>query len=98
MIPGYGSTRLKEEVVASAASITVKGDMVRITGTTGVNNIFSPLMVGRDSNLIFVYTPDAGVALGTTGNIAVGQTLATNRLYALVFSHIAGKWLIHGVA
>lgn len=93
MIPGYGSTRLKEDVVASATSITVKGDLVRITGTTAVQTIFSPLMVGRDCNLIFVYTPDAGVTLGASGNIAVSQALVTNRLYAYVFSHIAGKWI-----
>jgi hypothetical protein len=97
MIPGYGSSRLKEESVASAATITVKADLVRITGTTQVDTILSPINVGRDGFLIFVYTNGAGVILSAAGNIAVTQTLVTNRLYAYAFSSLAAKWIPHGV-
>jgi hypothetical protein len=98
MIPGFGSTRLKEESVASAATIQIQADLIRITGTTQVNSIFSPLMGGGNSLLIFVYTNGAGVTLSAAGNIAVSQALVTNRLYAYVWSKLAQKWIPHGVA
>lgn len=97
MIPGYGSTRLREEIIASAATITVKCDLVRLTGTTQVDNILSPISMGRDAIMIAIYTPDAGVVLSAAGNIAVSQTLATNRLYFYVFSVLAAKWIPHAI-
>jgi hypothetical protein len=97
MIPGYGSTRMKEEVVASATTITIKGDLIRLTGTTAVATILSPMNVGRDGFLIFIYTPDAGVTINAAGNVAVSQALVTNRLYAYAFSVLAGKWIPHAV-
>ncbi len=98
MIPGYGSSRMKEEVVASAATILLKADLVRLTGTTQVDNMFSPVNMGRDGLLVFIYTPDAGVTISAAGNVAVSQALVTNRLYAYAFSNIAAKWIPHGVA
>lgn len=97
MIPGYGASRIREEIVASAATILVKADLIRITGTTQIDNMFTPLNMGRDGVLIFVYTPDAGVVISAAGNVAVTQTLVTNRLYAYAFSNIAAKWIPHGV-
>lgn len=97
MIPGYGSSRLKEEVVASAATIQVKADLVRLTGVTQVDNILHPLQAGANSLLIFIYTPDAGVTISAAGNVAVLQALVTNRLYAYVWSDLAQKWIPHGV-
>jgi hypothetical protein len=97
MIPGYGSSRLKEDVVASAATILLKADLIRLTGTTQVDNMFSPVNMGRDGVLVFIYTPDAGVTISAAGNVAVSQALITNRLYAYVFSNTAAKWIPHGV-
>lgn len=97
MIPGYGSSRLREESIASTTTITVKADLVRITGTTQVDTILSPLKLDRDGQLIFVYTNGAGVTLSASGNIAVSQALVTNRLYAYAWSSLAGKWIPHGV-
>lgn len=97
MIPGYGSSRLKEEIVASAATILLKGDLIRLTGTTQVDNMFSPVNMGRDGMLVFIYTPDAGVTISAAGNVAVSQALVTNRLYVYAFSNNAGKWIPHGV-
>ncbi len=97
MIPGYGVSKMKEDVVASAASIDIKSDLVRITGTTQIDNMVSPMLVGRDAILIFVYTPDAGVTISADGNVAVSQALVTNRLYAYVYSVLAAKWIPHGV-
>ena len=97
MIPGYGSSRMKEEIVASAATILLKGDLIRLTGTTQVDNMFSPVNMGRDGLLVFIYTPDAGVTISAAGNVAVSQVLVTNRLYAYAFSNIAAKWIPQGV-
>lgn len=97
MIPGYGSSRLKEESVASAATIQVKADLVRITGTTQVDNIRHPFIQSLQGLLIFVYTNGAGVTLSAAGNIAVSQALVTNRLYAYCWSPVAQKWIPHGV-
>jgi hypothetical protein len=97
VIPGFGSSRLKEESVASAATIRVNADLVRITGTTTVDNIQSSLIAGAGGLLIFVYTNGAGVTLSAAGNIAVSQALATNRLYVYVWSDLAQKWIPHGV-
>jgi hypothetical protein len=97
MIPGYGSSRLKEEIVASAATIQLKADLIRLTGVTNVDNIFHPLQAGRNGLLIFVYTPDAGVTITAAGNVAVAQALVTNRLYAYCWSPQAAKWIPHGV-
>jgi hypothetical protein len=98
MIPGYGSSRLKEESVASAATISIKADLTRITGTTQVDNIRHPLIQSRDGVLIFVYTNGAGVTLSAAGNIAVSQALVTNRLYAYCWSSLAAKWIPHAIA
>jgi hypothetical protein len=97
MIPGYGMSRLREEVVASAATITVKADLVRLTGSTQVDTILFPLNVGRDGAIFFIYASDGAVTLSAAGNIAVSQSIAQNRLYTYAWSTIAGKWIPHGV-
>lgn len=97
MIPGYGPSRLREEVVASAATIIVKGDLIRLTGNTQVDNILTPVNMGRDGVLVFIYASDGAVTVSAAGNVAVSQSLAQNRLYTYAFSNVAGKWIPHGV-
>lgn len=97
MIPGYGASKLREEVVASAATIEVNADLVRLSGSTQINTINSKLMLNRGGLLIFLVATDGAITLGTSGNILVGQSLAQNRLYTLAYSSAAAKWYIHGV-
>ena len=97
MIPGYGPSRLREEVVASAATIILKGDLIRLTGSTQVDNMFTPVNMGRDGVLVFIYASDGAVTISAAGNVAVSQSLAQNRLYAYAFSNVAAKWIPHGV-
>jgi len=92
MIPGVQS-KLSESVVASADSIMVKTDVVRVTGSTAINTILSPLM-GSGMMVILIPT-DGAVALGTSGNILVGITMAQNRAVWLVWNKTAGKWYIN---
>lgn len=92
MIPGTVS-KLSESVVASADSIVVKTDMVRITGSTAINTILSPLM---GSGVMVILIPvDGSVVLGTSGNILIGITAVINRAVWLVWNKTAGKWYIN---
>lgn len=97
MIPGYGPSRLREEVVASAATILIKGDLIRLTGSTQVDNMFTPMNMGIGGVLVFIYASDGAVTLSAAGNIAVSQSLAQNRLYTYAWSSVAQKWIPHGV-
>lgn len=92
MIPGTQS-KLSESVVASADIISVKTDIVRVTGSTAINTINSPLM-GASLFLVLIPT-DGAVTLGTTGNILVGIAMAQNRAVFLVYSRTVGKWYIN---
>jgi hypothetical protein len=94
MIPGSQS-KLSESVVVAATTVTVKSDLVRFTGATQIETILSPLQ--GSSMILFVVSTSGALVLGTAGNILVGQTLAVNRLYMLIWSRAAAKWYIHGV-
>jgi hypothetical protein len=92
MIPGSVS-KLSEQTVASAASITAKADIVNVTGSTQINTIVPGL--GTAVSQFLVLNPvSGGITLGTSGNIAVGVTLVQNRPSILVWSKSAQKWLI----
>ena len=97
MFPGQ-SSKTTEEVVASAATITVKADLVRISGSTQIETILSSLFLGKGGVIVFLTPTDGAVVLGTSGNILVGQSMAQNRLYCLIYSAVAGKWYVHAVA
>jgi hypothetical protein len=91
MIPGTQS-KLSESVVASATSISVKTDVVRITGSTTIQTILSPLM--GSSTMVVLIPVDGAVTLGTSGNILVGIVMAVNRPYTMFWSKTVGKWYI----
>jgi len=91
MFPGLYS-RLSHEVVASAATINVKTDVVILTGSTGVNTINAPF-----TNIAsrFVLIPNAGaITFGTSGNILVGAIVAVNRPCEFIWNPVAQKWHI----
>lgn len=93
MIPGSVS-KLSESTVASAASISVKTDIVLVTGTTQINTIIPGLGTGNCQFLVLI--PTAGsVILGTSGNILVGITAVINRAVFLVYVRSLDKWVIN---
>jgi hypothetical protein len=94
MIPGTTS-KLSESTVASAATISAKTDIVKVTGTVAINTILPNFGGGFSGLLILVPTDPAGVTLGTTGNINVGIAAAQNRAVFLVFVRSLGKWIIN---
>ncbi len=92
MIPGT-QTRLTKSTVASADTISVRTDIIKVTGSTQINTILSPLM---GTPMMVVLIPvDGAVVLGTTGNILVGITMAVNRAVWLVWDNTVGKWYIN---
>lgn len=91
--------KTREETVASATTITVKADLVRITGSTQIETILCPLLLSSQGGVgFFAVAVDGAVVVGTSGNVLVGQSLAQNRLYLFVYSNTVDKWYIHGVA
>lgn len=90
MFAGLNS-KLSQETVASAASITVRRDIVRLTGSTSVATI-KPQFGGGFSGAIFVVPVDGAVATLTTGNIAVAVTMPQNRVTLLVYSKQDSLW------
>jgi hypothetical protein len=93
MLPGRQS-KLSVEKIASADSIIVRTDVVKVTGSTTVNTITTPLMLDRDGVIIVFIPVDGSVALGTGGNILVGITAVINRAVILVWDAVVGKWYI----
>ena len=98
MFPGRQS-KVTEENVASATTINIKSDLIRITGSTQIETILSPLLLsGQGGVVVYVVAVDGAVVIGTSGNVLVGVTLTQNRLYTLVYSNVVDKWYIHSVA
>lgn len=92
MIPGVQS-KVSVSTVASATTITAKTDVIKVTGSTQVETILSPLM---GSGMMLVLIPvDGSVVLGTSGNILVGITAVINRAVWLVWDKTVGKWYIN---
>jgi hypothetical protein len=94
MIPGMISKIAEGPVIASAATISPRGgELFRITGSTQINTINPPLGTGQ-SQVIYLVPTDGGVALGTSGNILIGITMAQNRIVMMVWIKSQGKWYI----
>lgn len=92
MIPGTTS-KVSETTVASAATIAAKSDVVKVTGTTQINNI-TPNFGGGFGGVTTLIPVDGAVTLGTSGNIAVGIAMAQNRAVSLFYLRSTGKWYI----
>lgn len=85
------TSKLSQDTVASGATVTVKSDFVRVTGTTSIATIKSQFG-GGFSGVIFVVPVDGNVATLTTGNIAVAVTMPQNQVTVLVYSKKDSTW------
>jgi hypothetical protein len=93
MIPGV-TTKLSESVVASAASITAKSDIILVSGSTQINTITPNFGAGFSGFLVLI--PTAGsIVLGTSGNINIGITAVINRAVFMVYVKSTAKWYIN---
>lgn len=91
MFPGT-TTKLSEAVVASAATVEVKTDMVRVTGTTSISSIAPVHYGGGFSGILFIVPVDGDVATLTTGNISLAVTMPQSRVTVLVYNHVTNTW------
>ena len=88
--------KLTSSVVASAATIVAKSDIVKVTGSTQINTISSPLFLSEQGGLGLILIPvDGAITLGTSGNILVGITAAQNRAVWLAYDNTLAKWYIN---
>lgn len=96
MYPGAFS-KLSESTLASAATLTPKTELVRVTGTAAIVNITVPPTSGFSTIL---YLVAIGVFTWTAaGNIAVAGTATTaNSMIIMTFSKATGKWYPSRVA
>jgi len=93
MIPGSVS-KLTESTVPSAATITVKTDIVKVTGSTQINTIL-PGLGSAQSQFLVLVPVNGPIVLGASGNIAVGITAAVNRAVFMVYVRSQGTWCIN---
>jgi hypothetical protein len=84
------TSKISESVLASAATISPKTDMVRLTGSTAVATIVPPY--GGFGGVLVLVPTDGTLGLLTTGNIAIAVTMAQNRATVLTYSKAAGVW------
>ena len=90
MFPGL-TTKISEEVLASAASISPTKDMILLSGSTAIATIVPHFGGGFSGILILV--PTAGtLGLLTTGNIGVAVTMPQNRATVLTYSKLNNTW------
>lgn len=85
------TTKLSESVVASAATIYPKTDMILVSGTTDIATI-SPSFGGGFSGILFIVPTSGTVNTLTTGNIAVAVAMPVSRVTVLVYSKANGAW------
>ncbi len=89
MIPGLTS-KISEQLLTAAASISPKTDNVLLTGQTAIDTIIPPY--AGFSGVLFITPTGGAVATTTAGNIAVVVTMADLRVTVLVYSKLNNKW------
>ncbi len=90
MIPGL-TTKISEEVIASAATINPTKDMILLSGSTALATI-TPHFGGGFSGILVIVPTDGTVATLTSGNIAIVVTMPQNRATVFTFSKKNNVW------
>ena len=93
--PGLVS-KLSEEIVSLASTITPKSDIIRVTSTatTTVLTTIVPPFAGFSGQLILINQSGAAITSVTTGNILTATTIQDSRATTLVYSKGAAKWVV----
>jgi len=84
------TTKLSESVVASAATISPKTDIIHVTGTTPIVNI-NATFGGGFSGILFI-VPVGAFTTTTAGNINNVSTGIVGQLMIMVYSKTNKKW------
>jgi hypothetical protein len=98
MIPG-STTKLSESTLASAATIYPKTDLIRVTGSTQIDNIV-PAFGGGFSGILLLLPVDGALTVSTTGNVVGGGSISAlqNKVTMLVYSKSQSKWYTHALS
>jgi len=88
------TTKLSESKQAATATISVKTDIVVVTGTGPINKIIPNFGGGNFSGFVILVPLTAGLVLGTSDNILTGIT--TSNAVLLVYVKSLTKWVILG--
>jgi hypothetical protein len=91
MIPGL-TTRLSEETLVTATTISPLSDLVIVTGTTNVATIVPPPTFGGRSAGLMIFVAVDGFATVTTGNVATAVTIPVGKTCVFVWSNIKSTW------
>lgn len=94
MIPGL-TTRVSEEAISLATSISPKADLVRVTSTTVTTVVATivPPFAGFGGVIFLANQSGAAITSTTAGNMLAALNLPNNQLVTLVFSKVLGKWI-----
>lgn len=97
MIPGTVS-KLSEEIIAAAATISPLSDQIIVTGTTSIATIVvAPGVASIASQMLIIIPKDGNVATLTTGNITTAVTMAQNRATVLHYSKSQSTWYVGAI-
>ena len=89
MYPGTFSKMSGDTLIASAATITPKSEVVRVSGTAAIVNIVVPPL----QTCTVLYVIPTGIFTWTTaGNISLAGTAVVGKLIVFVYSKVLNKW------
>lgn len=92
MIPGMVG-RFRELTIVAAASVgPIQAEVVRVSGTTGINTIV-PNFGGQFAQEIRLIGITGDVALGTTGNVLAAATVTSTGMTILTYVPSLGYWV-----
>lgn len=92
MFQGIAS-KLSITTIASAASFRVRTDVIRLTGTVQVDNIY-PAFGRQFAQMITIIPTSGAIVFSAAGNIAVGLTALQNRALTLFYDPSVDKWYL----
>jgi hypothetical protein len=90
MIPGTTS-KLSESLIASTTTITVKTDLVRLSGSTAIATI-NDQFGGGFGGILFIMPTASTIATTTAGNIAKVVSMPSLQVTVFVYSKATGLW------
>jgi hypothetical protein len=94
MIPGL-VTKVSEEVIALATTISPKSDLVHVTSTVATTVVATivPPYQGFSGILFLANRSGGNITSTTSGNILSVFTSVDNQILPLIYSKLTGKWM-----
>ena len=90
MLPGLTTKASEGPTIASATVITVKNDIVTVSGTAAIETIKGQF--GGGFSGVVVLIPTAAFTTVTTGNVAIASTAVIGKALIMFYKKSTGKW------